>query len=408
MPQTLEIALEIVLTALAAVLAVPSAFLALQCVVSAIFRSSPLPEARPIADGVCCRSQRVVVLIPAHNEERSIAKTLESVIPQLADPRDALVVADNCDDATAEVARRLGATAVERTNLTFRGKGYALDFGVRHLEQDPPGIVIVLDADCRLYPGSIAALRERIVATGRPAQALNLSDASAATNPTQAVALFANRIVNYVRPTAGEALGMSCRLMGTGMAFPWETIREASLATGDLVEDLQLGLELIVKNVRPTFCPAARVTTDLPDCERSFRSQRTRWEQGHLAAVTKQFPMLIGEALRQRRPDLAWTALDLVVPPLSLLLAASLLAWAALGLSTVLSGVGLSAFTLLSCAGVAAGVGLTLAWWGYCREQIPLATIALAPGYVLSKLPLYASMLVRRQKAWIRTERGPA
>lgn len=401
-------ALEIVLTAFAAVLAVPSAFLALQCAIAAVGRNQESAANEATESGSSSRLERVVVLIPAHNEERSIAQTLASVLPQLADARDAVVVADNCDDATAEVARSCGATAVERTDGERRGKGYALDYGVRSMEHDPPAVVIVLDADCRLYPGSVAALRERIVATDRPAQALNLSDASAATNPTQAVALFANRIVNLVRPTAGEALGMSCRLMGTGMAFPWTAIQSAPLATGNLVEDLQLGVDLIVKNVRPTFCPAARVTTDLPGCEKSFRSQRTRWEQGHLAAATKQVPRLIGETLRQRRPDLLWTALDLAVPPLSLLVATSLLAWTALGLSALLFGVGLAAWALLTCVGVGAAFGLSLAWLRYCRQQIPLATMALAPGYVLAKLPIYASMVVRRQKVWVRTERGSA
>lgn len=404
----MPLALEIVLTAFAAVLAVPSAFLALQCAIAVVAGSRKSAASESCASRTCDRLERVVVLIPAHNEDRSIALTLASVIPQLADARDAVVVADNCDDATAEVARSCGATAIERTDCERRGKGYALDFGVRYLEQDPPAVVIVLDADCRLYPGSVAALRERIVTTGRPAQALNLSDASAATNPTQAVALFANRVINLVRPAASEAVGMSCRLMGTGMAFPWEVIRSAPLATGNLVEDLQLGVDLIVQDVRPTFCPAARVTTDLPGCEKSFRSQRTRWEQGHLAAATKQVPRLVGEALRQGRADLLWTAFDLSVPPLSLLVATSLLAWGALGLTTLLLGVGLTAWTLLTCAGVAAAIGLVFAWSKYCRHQIPLGTMALAPGYVLAKLPIYASMVVRRQKVWVRTERGNA
>src|SRR5690242_16376925 len=79
---------------------------------------------------------RCTILVPAHDEETGIAATLASIRSQLA-PQDRLVVvADNCTDRTAAVAREAGAEVVERTDPARRGKGFALDCGVRALEAD--------------------------------------------------------------------------------------------------------------------------------------------------------------------------------------------------------------------------------------------------------------------------------
>ena len=81
---------------------------------------------------------RLAVLMPAHNEASIIATSLRTVMPQLADSDTMLVVADNCSDETRAIAESEGAEVISRKDLVHRGKGYALDFGVRHLEQDPP------------------------------------------------------------------------------------------------------------------------------------------------------------------------------------------------------------------------------------------------------------------------------
>ena len=80
---------------------------------------------------------RVAVLVPAHNEATLIASTLASIRPQLREGDQLLVVADNCTDQTANLARAAGAHVVERQDQQRRGKGYALDFGVQHLRQSP-------------------------------------------------------------------------------------------------------------------------------------------------------------------------------------------------------------------------------------------------------------------------------
>ena len=95
-------------------------------------------------------NRRLAVLLPAHNEGAGVVSTIADVKAQLT-PRDRLVViADNCTDDTAKIAAAAGAEVLERHEPTKVGKGYALDFGIRHLSLDPPEIVIVIDADCKV------------------------------------------------------------------------------------------------------------------------------------------------------------------------------------------------------------------------------------------------------------------
>src|SRR5690349_5352465 len=131
------VALEMVLLAVCLVLALPVLVLFLQVLAS-------LPPRRPAAMPTGPRP-RIAVLIPAHNEQLVISKTLLSVAPQLAQADRLVVVADNCSDQTAAVARQWGADVTERHDPFHRGKGYALDHGLTFLAQTgAPEVVIFL------------------------------------------------------------------------------------------------------------------------------------------------------------------------------------------------------------------------------------------------------------------------
>ena len=116
----------------------------------------------------------VAILIPAHNEEAELGQTLAALLPQLRSGDRVLVVADNCDDTTADIARRAGDEVVERRDFRRRGKGYALDFGMRVLAANPPDILVMVDADCCVHEGAIDMLVGQVIATGHPAQACYL------------------------------------------------------------------------------------------------------------------------------------------------------------------------------------------------------------------------------------------
>lgn len=117
---------------------------------------------------------KVAVLVPAHNEEIVIGTTLEQLTPMLKKQDSLVVIADNCSDATAIIARELGAIVIERQDLVNKGKGYALDYGLQYIASNPPDVVVIVDADCTVHQGVIEQLSERVVSTKCPVQATYL------------------------------------------------------------------------------------------------------------------------------------------------------------------------------------------------------------------------------------------
>ena len=119
-------------------------------------------------------SHRTTVLIPAHNEGAGILPTIRDVQAQLGPNDRILVVADNCTDDTAAIVHAAGVDVIVRADPTRRGKGYALEFGVRHLGLNPSDVVIIMDADCRLGENALRHLSDSAMASGRPVQSLYL------------------------------------------------------------------------------------------------------------------------------------------------------------------------------------------------------------------------------------------
>jgi cellulose synthase/poly-beta-1,6-N-acetylglucosamine synthase-like glycosyltransferase len=344
------------------------------------------------------------VLMPAHNEGTGIGPILKALLPQLRPQDRLLVVADNCSDNTAAIALQHGAEVIERSNVNLRGKGYALDFGVRQLALRPPAVVIIVDADCVMGDGSLQTLVAQCVANHRPVQALYLMQ-SPERGIAGRIAEFAWRVKNHARPLGLHRAGLPCQLMGTGMAFPWELIRNAPLASGHIVEDLQLGLDLAMSGVPPMFCPEARVTSQFAANAEGAASQRTRWEHGHLQLIGTRVPRLLWSAIRRRQMGTLALGLDLIVPPLALL---ALL----VGVTTV-GGVALAlvypALMPVAVAGLCLllllTVGVLLAWLRHGRDLLGLKDMAGVPFYVVRKIPLYIRFLIARQVSWIRAKR---
>lgn len=349
--------------------------------------------------------RRLAILMPAHNERSLIADTLHSILPQLHEFDRLLVVADNCTDDTAAIARAEGAEVLVRSNLLQRGKGYALDFGIHHLAHDPPETVIIIDADCQAASGSIDRLSKVCTGTGRPVQALYLMHVASSGGSKMRVAQFAWVVKNQARPEGLHRLGLPCQLMGTGMAFPWDFIRNAKLATGHIVEDLKLGLDMARAGAAPLFCPEALVSSEFPASVEGIEGQRTRWEHGHLSVLVGEVPSLIWQCLR--KPDRALLALtlDLGVPPLALLTLLVAAIWCA---SAALFAVDHAVIPLgLATADAALLLlGVLMAWLRYGRRIISLRNLAMAMLYALWKIPLYAKFLVARQMVWVRSKRN--
>jgi cellulose synthase/poly-beta-1,6-N-acetylglucosamine synthase-like glycosyltransferase len=349
--------------------------------------------------------QTIAVLVPAHNEGSGLLPTLASIQSQLLPGDRILVVADNCLDDTAAVARSQGAEVVERNDPTRLGKGFALDYGIRHLSSNPPEIVMIVDADCRLADGALDHLALACTTTGRPAQALYLMTPPIDSQINHQVAEFSWRVKNWLRPLGLRALNLPCQLMGTGMAFPWGVIRLADLANGQIVEDLKLGLDLTVAGYPPVFCPSARVTSEFASSAAGAGSQRKRWEQGHLDMIFKTAPKLFALAIARRDRNLLAVVLDLAVPPLSLL---GMLVIGIFGLSlwSTLAGYSFAALAVATASLLAFAFATFLAWLKCGRDVVPPGALLLIPSYAFRKLRLYRQFFSGKiDSKWVRTDR---
>lgn len=388
---------DIVLFVLALILLVPIAVLFTEC-------SAALFPRRNQTKDVEVTRPDIVVLIPAHNEALCIGATLKTLLPQLTDQDRLVVIADNCSDETATIARSLGVTVIERQDTERRGKGYALDYGLRFIEKEPPSVVVMIDADCIVEQGAIEQIARLSEAVAQPVQAIYLMEQPDSPEPKDAVSVLAFMVKNLVRPKGLTRLGFPCLLTGTGMAFPWSVIAPAAIASGNIVEDMQLGLDLAIAGSAPVFCEQARVTGRLPQLSEVAKGQRTRWEHGHLQTLLTQIPRLINASIRQRRFGLLVLALDLSIPPLSLLV----MIWAAVMGGALLAGaLGASWIpaSVLALEGLLVFISVVGAWAKFGRADLPVQTLLAVPVYILWKIPLYLTFLVRRQTKWIRTER---
>lgn len=387
---------DIILLMITAILLLLTLFLLLQ-ILAAIFlaKPSPLPDSSQSGTRLS-----IAVLMPAHNESLVITESIQSIMPQLAESDQLLVVADNCNDETAAIAKKLGASVIERSHESKRGKGYALDFGLQYLKNNPPKIVVIIDADCIVALGTIEKLAFACQANQHPVQALYLMQSQPSPSLKARIAQFAWIIKNKVRPLGLKALDMPCQLMGTGMAFLWNDIVQFNLASGHIVEDMKLGVDLTRARKAPLFLPEALVTSVFPPTTEATNSQRARWEHGHLSVIASEVPCLLFEAIKTKNGQMLALACDLLIPPLALL---CLLCAVCILLGLLLSNQ--LALVLAIIMLLALLCTVLLAWLRFGRDVISLKQLCYAPIYAIIKIPLYIKFFLNRQVEWVRSKR---
>lgn len=394
------IVLDFVMVVLAIVLLIPVLVLCTQVLLAAWSLRRP-PLLVPIS---AIRRPSVAVIVPAHNEEQGLANTLAHIMPQLTADDQLVVVADNCSDHTAAVARAAGAITLVRFNQQYRGKGYALDHGMKYLHKRPPEVVMIVDADCEISANLIDTLAKQCVALQRPIQANYVMQFPSTKSTKQQVIEFAWLVKNTIRPLGYQQLGLPCQLMGTGMAFSWHDLAQSNLASGHLVEDMKLGLDLAQAGRYPYYTQEAEVKSYFPTSVEGLATQRARWEHGHLGVIATELPKYLWAAIRQKRWSMLAQVLDLMVPPLALLFVSTVV------LCMVAVGHAWLSHTVLPLA-VSAGVlgllgsGILLAWLFFGRKIIGLKSLLFAPIILLMKIPLYIKFVVNRQVDWVRSKR---
>ena len=348
---------------------------------------------------------RTTVLIPAHNEGVGVLPTIRDIQAQLGPNDSILVVADNCTDDTAAIVQAAGVEVAVRTDPVRRGKGYALEFGVQHLRLNPPDVVVIMDADCRLGENALRHLSDSAMASGHPAQSLYLMLAPENAPPGKGVNLFAWRVRNWIRPLGLGLFGLPTQLFGTGMAFPFGLLSDRDLGNSRLAEDCALGIALASAGYPPLFVSEARVHSHFPVSQAGSESQRQRWEKGHLDNIVDLVPGALAKSLRDRNLGLAALAIDMAVPPLSLLVLVTALCEILGGIAFVL-GAPPAALAIPSLSTLLLVLGTALAWTAVGRDVLPLRELLRLPEYAIQKIGSYRKIATgKATSAWIRTDR---
>lgn len=393
------IVIDVLLWALAVTVGIPVSVFTIEAVIGVV---AGQPKGQP--SGSSGQEATFAIIVPAHNEEQTIDRTLDSVTEGLPNKQDVVVVADNCEDSTAELARSHGVTVLERFDDDLRGKGYALDAGLETLRDTSPDVVVFIDADCLVEVGAIQTLVNETVRWQRPVQLTYLLSDPPADDHRAAVSWFAMLFKNLIRPRGLKRLGGPCQIMGTGFAIPWSLFDRVELASGNIVEDMQLGIDLALSGFAPKFCEAGRVLSDMAPTSSAAETQRTRWEHGHLQTLVTQVPRLLGGFVKRFDLRLLLMALDLAVPPLSLLVM-GWLAMMVLAVVVIPFGVSAGPSLLLGSVGFAMVLVVAAGWFRFARRTIPPAQLLSIPGYLLWKIPIYLRFVIGRQTNWVRTDR---
>lgn len=343
---------------------------------------------------------RIAIIVPAHDEAAGIEATVTTLRNAAPGGTRLVVVADNCGDATAALARSAGAEVIERDEPQRRGKGFALAFARDRLAADPPGVAIVVDADCSISGGGMARLAAAAQASGRPVQSAYMMRPRPDLGTLVGLSGLAFLMRNLVRQRGLARLGAPALLTGSGMAFRWDVFASAPLATADMVEDLSLGIALARIGQPPLFLPDTATWSE-PAARHATMAQRTRWEHGFLRTARRAALPLLAE----RQWPLIWLGLHLLVPPLALLVVAD---GATLLLLFALARAGSTAlpFIVLMSVLTAAVLLLGISWARFGRAQISGGSLLLIPFYILWKMPIYLGALLRPERRWIRTKRN--
>lgn len=344
---------------------------------------------------------KVAIVVPAHNEGSHLLRTLRSL--QAACHGDALtqiwVVADNCTDNTADVARSAGVQVLERFNDADRGKGYALEYAFEQI----PGVdwFVVVDADTDVELHFVDTLRAHMTPDTAALQCRYLvRDALVSRRGTLSEVAWA--AWNVLRPRGRDALGLSVGILGNGFALSRQTLEQVPYTARSIVEDVEYHILLVQLGLRVHWVDTTTVRGDMPTADAAAGTQRARWEGGRLRLALDRVPGLLWQGLT-RNARLLDPTLDLLLLPLALHVGLLLLT---LGLGVV--GSSAAALWALGCLVVVVWhvfTGLRL----IDAQPAHWSALLQVPGYIVWKLLLTAKVVkaAGRKTEWVRSEREP-
>jgi cellulose synthase/poly-beta-1,6-N-acetylglucosamine synthase-like glycosyltransferase len=358
-------------------------------------------------------SSKFLIVIPAHNEQSGVAATVSSCLasnyPSLF--FGVLVIADNCEDQTAAVARTAGARVVERFDANKKSKGYAIEYLLELLDRSSElrslDAVVIVDADTTIDSNLLRSFDDALRRGHDWIQAYYT-----VANPDQSwrtrLMTYAFSLFNGVMQLGQNALGSSAGFKGNGMCFSTRGLRRRPWRSYGLVEDMEYSWTLRVAGEQILFRPDVKVFgAMLSSGGKASADQRRRWEFGRGEIRNKYLgPLLRSSDIGFREKALA--ACELTIPSMAWL-AIIYIFVASLDVAAWFVFVG-GEYTVVrslffGCAAVFTIALVVYAISPFLALRLPLkylSSIVLFPFYMGWKLLI---SLAGRPQRWIRTAR---
>lgn len=248
-------------------------------------------------------ANRFAILVAAHNEEAVISSIVKN-LKQINYPKnmyDIFVIADNCDDRTAEIARAHGAIVHERFNNIKKGKGHSLEWMFKRIfaMETKYDAISVLDADNLVSSNYLMEMNKHLCMGHKVVQGYldskNPNDTWISGNNSIAF-WVSNRLIQLPR----YYLGLSCYLGGTGFIIATSVLKEIGWGANSLVEDLEFSLKLILQDLKVYWAHDAVIYDEKPLKLIQSWKQRKRWMQGHFDCTKRFYKNLLVKAIKER------------------------------------------------------------------------------------------------------------
>jgi cellulose synthase/poly-beta-1,6-N-acetylglucosamine synthase-like glycosyltransferase len=255
----------------------------------------------------------LLVLVPAHNEELVLGKTLQSLKQVTPIGKfDVVVIADNCNDRTVEIARSFGVKTIERSDSSARGKGHALQWGMSQLDLRTYDAVAIVDADTLVESNMVNAMASSL-ASGYGA--VQLSYVFMATQMThlshlQHVASMSENMLFY---RGRSALNLPILLRGSGMAIATDVLEAHPWNSFSITEDVDYAVDLLTHGTLIDFNYNSTVFSAATSTYRQSVTQKTRWASGTIQLVANKMIGLVWFGLRKGKPRLIELGISLLL-----------------------------------------------------------------------------------------------
>ena len=246
---------------------------------------------------------KFAVVIAAHNEKLVIGSTLDAL--NNADyPKeliDIYIVADNCSDATAEIARAKGATVFERFDNLKKGKGHALNW----VFQKVWDCGIVYDAICLLDADNLVDINyflqmNKSLHLGHKVVQGYLGCKNPEDSWISGCYSISYWLTNRLFQLSRFQLGLSCTIGGTGFVVRAELLKAIGWDSYCLTEDLEFQLKMVESGTKVAWNHDAIFYDEKPITLKQSIKQRTRWMQGHSDCLTRFFGRLMKKSFKEK------------------------------------------------------------------------------------------------------------